>query len=253
MTFKIKKFSTPKLKSPILIEGLPGMGNVGKIVVDYLIENLNAKKFYEIYSNNFPSSVFVNENNMVELPKIEIYYKKIKNKSYLFLSGDIQPIEENSCYEFCETILDIFQKFKGQEIITVGGIGLPEPPQKPKVYSTANNKSIIKKYKNKNINNQLYGVVGPIIGVSGLLLGLSNERKIPAISFLAETFGHPSYLGVKGAREILKNLNQNLKLNLDFENLDKEIKEIEKEQDFEKFKKYKPKLNPKKGHLNYIG
>lgn len=251
MTFKIKKFSDPKLKNPILIEGLPGMGNVGKIVIDYIIENLDAKKLCEIHSDKFPNSVFVNEKNLIELPKIQLYYKNIKNNSYIFLAGDIQPIEENSCYEFCELILDTFQKYKGKEIITIGGIGLPEPPQKPKVFATANNKSIIKKYKNKNINSKLYGIVGPIIGVSGLLLGLSNERNIPAISFLAETFGHPSYLGIKGAREILQNLNQNLKLNLDLKNLDKEIKEIELEENSEKLKKYKPKSD--RSHLNYIG
>lgn len=253
MTFKIKKFSDPKLKNPILIEGLPGMGNVGKIVIDYIIENLDAKKLCEIHSDKFPNSVFVNEKNLIELPKIQLYYKNIKNNSYIFLAGDIQPIEENSCYEFCELILDTFQKYKGKEIITIGGIGLPEPPQKPKVFTTANNKSIIKKYKNKNINSKLYGIVGPIIGVSGLLLGLSNERNIPAISFLAETFGHPSYLGIKGAREILQNLNQNLKLNLDLKNLDKEIKEIELEENPEKLKKYQTKLNIDGSHLNYIG
>lgn len=229
------------------------MGNVGKIVVDYMIENLNAKKFCEIYSHRFPNSVFVNEENLIELPKIELYYKIIKDKSYIFLSGDIQPIEESSCYEFCEIILDIFQKFKGKEIITVGGIGLPEPPLNPKVYSTANNQEIIKKYKNKNVNSRLYGIVGPIIGVSGLLLGLSKERKIPAISFLAETFGHPSYLGIKGSREILKNLNQDLKLNLNLKILDKEIEELEKEQNPEKLKKYKPKISLDGSHLNYIG
>jgi len=252
MTFKIKKISSPKIKSPIMIEGLPGMGNVGKIVVDYMIENLHAKKFCEIYSHRFPNSVFVNEENLIELPKIELYYKNIKDKSFIFLSGDIQPIEETSCYEFCEIILDIFQKFKGKEIITVGGIGMPEQPLHPKVFSTANNKEIIIKYKNKNVNSQLYGIVGPIIGVSGLLLGLSKERKIPAISFLAETFGHPAYLGVKGAKEILKNLNQDLKLNLNLKILDKEIEEIEKEQNPEKIKKYKPKFIDG-SHLNYIG
>jgi len=27
----------PRLKSPILIEGLPGIGNVGKVTVDFVI------------------------------------------------------------------------------------------------------------------------------------------------------------------------------------------------------------------------
>ena len=33
MSFTVKKFGSAKLKNPILIEGLPGMGNVGKIAV----------------------------------------------------------------------------------------------------------------------------------------------------------------------------------------------------------------------------
>ena len=70
--FKIKKLSSPKIKNPILIEGLPGMGNVGKITVDFMVESLKAEKFMEIKSGVFPNSVFVNEENLVELPKIEL-------------------------------------------------------------------------------------------------------------------------------------------------------------------------------------
>ncbi|MBR9692072.1 PAC2 family protein, partial [Candidatus Woesearchaeota archaeon] len=52
---------------------------------------------------------------------------------------------------------------------------------------------------------------------------------IPAIAFLAETYGHPMYLGVKGAREILKVLNKKIDINIKLEDLDKEIKHLEKE------------------------
>ena len=34
----------PKLNNPILIEGLPGIGNVGKLAVEHLIEMTKAKK-----------------------------------------------------------------------------------------------------------------------------------------------------------------------------------------------------------------
>jgi hypothetical protein len=113
--------------------------------------------------------------------------------------------------------------------VTLGGIGLAEVPKKPKVYCTGNSKKIIQKYKNNMVDDKLYGVVGPIVGVSGLLLGLAKRRNIDAIAFLAETYGHPVYLGIKGAREILKVLNKGLKLNLNMARLDKEIKEIEQD------------------------
>ena len=59
------------LKNPILIVGLPGIGNVGKVSVDFMIDELKAKKVYELFSYSFPHSVFVNEDNLVELPSIK--------------------------------------------------------------------------------------------------------------------------------------------------------------------------------------
>lgn len=229
--WKIHQFGKkPILKNPILIEGLPGIGNVGKVAVDFIIDELKAKKLYGFFSYTFPHSVFVNEKNLVELPSIDMYYKKTKNYDLLFLAGDVQPIDEVGSYEFSDMILDIAEEFKCSEIITLGGIGLHEIPKHPKVYCTANNKEIIKRYKKKvDINEKLYGVVGPIVGVSGLLIGLSKRRKIDAISLLAETFGHPMYLGVAGAKEILKVLEKKFDLDINLKKLEKEISDMESE------------------------
>ena len=228
--WNIKQFGKiPKLNKPVFIEGLPGIGNVGKVAVDFLIDEIKAKKLYEITSYTFPHSVFVNEDNLVELPIVEVFYKQFNGKKpdLLLLGGDVQPIDEVSSYEFSEKILDMVQKFNGSEVITLGGIGMADIPKKPRVYCTGNNKKIIDRYKSSLVNNNLYGVVGPIVGVSGLLIGLAGRRNMPAISFLAETYGHPMYLGIKGAKEILRILNSKLSLNIDINKLDREIKDIE--------------------------
>jgi uncharacterized protein (TIGR00162 family) len=220
----------PLLKDPIFIEGLPGIGNVGKVAVDFIIEEMKAIPLYDLFSYTFPHSVFVKENNLVELPSIKIYYKKHKKHDLLFLAGDVQPIDEVSSYEFSDLILDLALQYHCKEIITLGGIGLQDVPKKPKVYCTGNSREIINRYKKDvNVNEKLYGVVGPIIGVSGLLLGLSEKKKIKAISFLAETYGHPLYLGIKGAYEILGVLNKKLDLKVDVNKLKKEVEEIESE------------------------
>ena len=103
----------PQLKNPILIAGLPGIGNVGKVTVDFLIEELKAKPLYDFFSYSLPNSVFVNDKNIVELPKIELYYAKGagKKQDLLFLAGDVQPIDEVSCYEFCAMVLDLLAEF----------------------------------------------------------------------------------------------------------------------------------------------
>jgi len=76
----------PKIRDAILIEGLPGIGNVGKVAVDFIIDNIKAKKIYDIFSYKFPHSVFVNEKNLVSLPSISMYYKKRKGKDILLLA-----------------------------------------------------------------------------------------------------------------------------------------------------------------------
>lgn len=227
MVWKVKKISTPKLKKPILVSGLPGVGNVGKIALDFMVDKLKAKKFMEISSYSFPHCVFINENNIVELPTIELFYKNFKNHSLILLGGDVQPLDEKACYEFCDTILDVFKGYKGEEIITLGGVALEKIPKKPTVFCTGTDKKTIQKYKlnSKNANE----LVGPIIGVSGLLTGLAKKRKIPAVTILAESYGHPNYLGIKGAKALLNLLNKKLNLKLNLKDLTNEIEEIEDE------------------------
>tara|TARA_Y100000310_G_C20699289_1_gene828198 strand:- start:5109 stop:5867 length:759 start_codon:yes stop_codon:yes gene_type:complete len=227
MKFEFTHLAKPKLKNPIMIEGLPGIGNVGKIAADFLVENLKAKKIIEINSDHFPHSVFINEKNLVELPGLEIYHKKINKQDFLFLIGDVQPIDEPSCYEFCETILKYLRSHKTTELVTLGGIGLQKIPKIPKVYITGNDKKLIKTFP--KCNNKIYGFVGPIIGVTGVLLGIATKHKVPAVSLLTQTFAHPSYLGIKGSRAALDVLNTKYKFKLELSRLSEEIDEIEKE------------------------
>jgi len=222
----------PVLKEPILIEGLPGIGNVGKVAVDFLIDELHAKKLCSFHSYSMPHSVFVTDNNLVELPNLTLYYVQRKNKKndLLLLAGDIQPIDEMSCYQFTERILDVLAELGGKEIVTLGGIGLQDVPEKPKVYCTANKRAIITRYKKGvRLHDKIYGVVGPIIGVSGLLVGMATDWKMQGIALLAETYGHPMYLGIKGARAILKILSKKHGLKIKLSELDKEVKNIEEE------------------------
>ncbi len=225
----IKLGKVPKIKNPILIEGLPGIGNVGKVSLDFLVDETNAKKIFEITSSSMPSSVFVNENNLVELPVISVYFKKTSSgRNILFVGGDAQPIGEVASYEFSEAVLDLLKSFGGSDVVTLGGIGLPAIPKKPKVYCTGTSKQFVESYiKGAPIQPSLYGVVGPIMGISGLLLGIAKRKNMNGVSLLAETFGHPMYLGLRGAREIVSILNKKFSLGINLKQLDQEIDALE--------------------------
>ncbi len=232
--WQITKKGNLKLTKPVLIEGLPGLGNVGKIAADFIVEELKAQKFIDFFSYSLPNTVFVNEDDLVDLPKIEIYHKKIKEKDFLFLTGDVQPMDEHASYIFCEKVLDICEKHRCSEIVTLGGIGIDEEPEKPKVFCTGNNRKFVDTFKPFKANPKIYGRVGPVIGVSGLLLGLGDRRGIKAAAILAETFGHPMFVGVKGAKELLKVLNKRYDFGISLNRINKEIKRYSLDADSDK-------------------
>ncbi len=227
MNFKFRYHKKPKLSNVVLIEGLPGIGNVGKIAVDFMIENLEAKKIVSIDSYYYPHTVFINEDNKVELPIITIYHKRVRKTDFLFLVGDVQPVNEPSCYELCDQLLDFLHEHKCKGLVTTGGIGLHSIPKEPQVFVTGTEDKYINSFK--GCNKEIYGVVGPVMGVTGVLVGLASKRSFPAVSLLVQTFGHPSYLGVKGAKELLKVLEKKFKMGVDIKKLSDEINEIEDE------------------------
>ncbi|MDE1813732.1 MAG: PAC2 family protein, partial [Thaumarchaeota archaeon] len=49
----------PILKNPSLVCGFPGSGYVGKIAVDYMIEELKAIPFANMLSSSFPPQVLI--------------------------------------------------------------------------------------------------------------------------------------------------------------------------------------------------
>lgn len=251
--WKITFHKKTNIKNPILIEGLPGIGNVGKIVVDYVVEQLKAELLMSFSSYDLPNTVFVNEDNLVELPKISLYHKKINKQNFLFLVGDIQPSNERTSYEFTETILNIVKKMNCKEIITLGGIGLNEIPIKPKAYCAGNNQKFVKKFLDKGAKNQVYGLVGPIIGISGLLVGMSTPHKIDATAILTETYGHPMYLGLKEAKTTLTILKKVYDLDINFKDLNKEIKYLENEEKSEEISSTSLRKIKKMKEINYIG
>ena len=219
-----------KLKNPLLVVGLPGIGNVGKIAVDFLKQELHAKKLAEFSSGDLPHTVFVNEKNLIELPSIQLWQASTSKRDVLVLVGDAQPVHEMACYDFCETVIKVLKELKCRDVITLGGIALRHVPKKPQVYCIGTNKKTAVEFsKGTSLKTELYGIVGPIMGVTGVLAGLASKQGLHAVVILAETFGHPMFLGIAGAREILGVLGKKLQVVLRLDALTREMKQVEEE------------------------
>ena len=218
----------PKLKNPLLIEGLPGIGNVGKLAVEHLIDSIKAIKFAEIHSKDFPPQVFINTDGTIKLVNNEFYYWKAKKRNQrdlILLTGDYQGLSSQGQYELVEKILDISEELGAKEMYTLGGYGLGHEIEEPKVLCATTDKNLVKEMKK-------YGAVfkknepgGGIVGASGLLLGLGKLRGFKGTCFMGET---PGYLvDPKSAKAVLKIIMKITNIDVNLSALEKKAREIE--------------------------
>jgi len=176
----------PPLVNPVLIEGLPGFGNVGKIAARLLVKSTRAKLFTELYSPFLPDYVMVNREGICRPPRYEFYASSVEKASFIILTGDAQPSVDDitAHYELCGETLDFIEKYGCKFIVTLGGLPLPQPAGE--VYVAATSPKLATDFVEKGA--LIYGR-GRIMGATGLLLGLAKKRGLEGITLLGATKG----------------------------------------------------------------
>jgi uncharacterized protein (TIGR00162 family) len=223
----VEDLNLTSLKNPILIQGLPGVGNVGKLSVTHMISELNAGKFAELYSYTFPYHVLVDHNGILRLLRNEFWLAQLSKSGgehdIILLTGDYQSQTPDGQYEIVNIILDLAEKFKVSQIYTLGGYATGNVSKNPKVFGTATNLSLIEQLKEETIEINESG--GPIVGASGLLIGLGKMRGIEGACLLGETSGFMA--DALSAKVVLEKLIKLVKIELDLGILEKKALKIE--------------------------
>lgn len=261
MVTKIIEIERPKLKNPLFIQGLPGIGHVGRIAAGYLAEEIKAKKFAELISSHFMPFVLLHETSETHLLKYEFFYWKAKKKEQrdlIIMVGDMQSIDPEGHYEIAEEVLKYLKELGVKEAITLGGLNVGEIIESPKVIGASNDVELIKKYKDYGIEFAAGIRAGTIIGAAGLLLGLGKYYGIKGICLLGETAGIPIIPDHRSAEAVLNILLKILNLKIDLSKLKKRVKEMENfvkkvEEIHRKALAQMPVKPPEEEKLTYIG
>jgi len=237
----------PQLSSPIFIEGLPGVGNVGKIAADYLKEKLNAKRFASIYSRHFPPQVTLDEDCVASLSNNELWYANANGKDVIFLLGDNQGVTPEGHFDLAGTVIAILLEMKVSRIFTLGGYGTGlMTDTTPRVLGAVSGIHL-------KPDLEKFGVVfsqgepgAGIVGASGLLVGMGRIAGIDSACLMGETSGY--FLDHKSASTLLNILVKILDIDIDMSDLDEKSKHFEELT--EKVHEYEERQKEK---LGYIG
>ncbi|HIH18588.1 TPA: proteasome assembly chaperone family protein [Candidatus Micrarchaeota archaeon] len=240
-----------KMKNPILIEGLPGIGLVGKIAADHMIAELRATKVADIISPHFPHQVIMQKNGVMRMIKNRLFHVKGKKNDLLILVGDVQAVTSEAQYEVTGKMLDYAQKKGVKFIITLGGYGTGRVHPTPRIFGIVSHKHLVEQYKKFGI---IFGESkGSIIGAAGLLLGLGKTRGMEGLCIMGET--HGGFVDPKSAQGVLESLSKILEIKVDTKKLDSRAKESEafaKKMEKEAMAAKGMGMEPGKHDLSYI-
>ncbi len=218
----------PDLYKPCFIvgfEGWPNAAEVSSYVIQYLIENLGAKKFASIPMENFyqitssrPVGI-IKKGRVTELklPGNHFYYTNCVLPNDLILFYGIEPHLRWDL--FTDLLLDLAQKHEVSQIFTVGGTYDYIPHTYPPMVSAVfNHEDLREKVVEAGLGLTEY--TGPI-SIQTFLLEAARKRGLKAISL----WGHaPQYLqarNVKVVHAVLKRLIDLTKLEIDLSELER--------------------------------
>ncbi|MFB6145240.1 MAG: proteasome assembly chaperone family protein [Candidatus Nanohaloarchaea archaeon] len=223
MTTKLELDRDFEVENPIFIEGLAGIGHIGKTTVSYLVDHLDAERVGELYSHHFPPYTIVKDNTTVELLRNDIYeLKREDGRDMVFIEGHAQASSPEGHYEVAEKIMDLIDQVNASEIVTIGGYGTGDVVEDPAVFGAVSTEKVKDEYS--DIGIEFDHDVGQIVGASGLILALGHDRGYKGVCILGET---PGFLmsDPKATEAVLNTLESILDLELDYSALDQKVEE----------------------------
>ncbi len=222
----VKFHEKPELNDPILIEGLPGVGNVGKLAADHMVDVLGAKPLATIYSKHLPPQVLINEEGVIRLVSNKLhYYKHPEGNDLVILTGDYQGMNPDGQYDLSYEVLDILNEHGLKGVYTLGGYSVGKMIDTPKVLGAATTLEYVEKMKEVGVEFSKNEPGNGIVGASGIILGLSQMMGIPGVCLMGETYG---YFGdPNGAKAVLEILMKILEIDIDFSSLVEKAQEVE--------------------------
>lgn len=233
MEIKLKK----RPQKPIIIEGFPGLGLVGSIAAEFLIDHLNAEQIGCISTEKLPPVVAIHNGQILE--QFGIFYDLKNNIIIIRPLAFAAGIE----WELADSITHLTEMLKASELISLEGVGAGDGDIQPKAFFFTADKTKAKKLQSIGLTEIKEGIV---FGVSASLLSRQPESTF----IFTET--HSELPDSRSAAKMIEVLDKYLGLKIDYRPL------LEKAEEFEKklkniFSMVSQKTGEKAKETSYLG
>jgi proteasome assembly chaperone (PAC2) family protein len=240
MHFNIdKKFdlNPEKINNPIILIGWPGIALVAKLAITSIKDSIKADLFLDIEYFDFPPKSTV-EKGLLEIPTAKLYYKSREPNDLFFLTANFQPQSAEGVFDFANQFCVEMDKLTGGKIkmyISTGALVSEQIQDNPNVHIAGTDNDLVQSFLELKNTKIMDG--GVIAGANGILPAWAGSKGFAAgICLLAETLPLPMMnLDPRASKAIVSLLKEYLKIDMNFDELNKKIEEMEKV--FDSFKK----------------
>jgi len=165
-------------EDPVLVEGLPGVGLVGKIAADHLVETLDMQHYASCHCDGLPRVAIYREDERAVQPPVRIYADA--ERDLLVLQSDV-PVSPQAAPEFATCLVSWFDD---HEVTPVCLSGLAEEKDGvPEMYgiASAGGEAILADLDIAAPNGN-----GMISGPTGALLAEAGQRDVDGVGLVVQ-------------------------------------------------------------------
>ena len=213
-----------------ILEAVPGIGNVGKIVIDGLVKKHPSRTLGWIIHPDFPPHANLDEEGLIRPPRLELKSILIPNGETLVgITGLMQPMTAAGQFEVSESILELASKSSAPRLLVLAG--LASGPEDRSIHVICANARFRSELEASDIIVSREQPNSGMIGIAGMVLSLSSLKGVNAAGIIAETVG--TSCDVMAADRMAKWIEQafDIPLDLDLDTTERTAARLMKEID----------------------
>lgn len=207
-----------ELDDPVLVEGLPGAGLVGKIAADHLVDALDMEYYGALHCEGLPRVAVYEADSSAVRPPVRLYADE--SSDLLVLQSDV-PVSPTQANEFASCVTGWIET---NDVFPLYLSGLPEEKDgAPELYGIATGAA-------EPVLDET-GIVPPrgggmVSGPTGALLHRATETDLDAVGLIVQT--ETQFPDPEAARAILKHgVNPIAEIDVDTDRLVERAGEIQ--------------------------
>jgi uncharacterized protein len=182
------------LASPVLVEGLPGVGLVGKIATDHLVETLDMSHYATCHCDGLPDVAVYHEGEADVLGPVRVYVDP--DRDLLALQSDV-PVSPADAEEFSACITGWLAD-QDATALYLSGLPTQEKSSPPAMHGVATNDAA-DLLDEHDVPRPSEG--GMISGPTGALLSQAAGHDLDALGLVVQS--NPQFPDPEAARTLL--------------------------------------------------